>query len=308
MTPTYGVLVSGGIAAGAVVIWLLAPRLRVSSLVMMDIIFWTVLGGIVGARALYVLVEWPYFAALCAAPESILPPGIRCSSAAQCYAGQECDGQWCRTIGDCLAAVKFWQGGWVFLGGVLGALPAAAIAARVRGVPQAFSFALLAVGLPLGHAFGRVGCYVKGCCFGRSAEHLAVFGGRHPAQLYEALAEAVIFGVLLLKFLSTAGPRRKPGPWELAALPALYVTLYAPMRFLNEFFRGDHHRGFVARIPLPSLANLLGASPREPLLLSTSQAISLVMFGAALLFWVLRWRATSRQTPRTVPCGTPPVE
>ena len=193
MTPDYGVLLAGGIAAGALVSWFLAPRLKVSRNALMDVIFWAVVGGVIGARLLYVGVQWDYFVDLCRNPGEVLPNGLPCGEGQACYPGQECQGSWCRNVGDCFAAVKFWQGGWVFLGGVLGGIAAGAIAAWLNGVGVARGLALMSVGLPLGHLFGRLGCHQQGCCFGKHSDHLLAVDGRLPVQLVEAGGEVVIF-------------------------------------------------------------------------------------------------------------------
>jgi len=290
MTPEYGVLVAGGIAAGTLVSWLLAPRLEVSRNDLMDVIFWAVVGGVIGARLLYVGVQWEYFIDLCRAPAELLPVGLPCGDGRACYPGQECDGQWCQNVGDCFAAVKFWQGGWVFLGGVIGGLAGGAVAAWKSGVGVARGLALMSVGLPLGHLFGRIGCHFQGCCFGKHSDHILAIDGRLPVQLLEAGGEVVIFLAMLFYFLHlSGGPRRRGRPltaFELAALPMLFISLYSPMRFVTELVRGDELRGFVTRITWPTLARLLSFGAREPVLFSTSQLISLVLMLVAGGYWM----------------------
>jgi prolipoprotein diacylglyceryltransferase len=291
MIPDYGVLVAGGIAVGALVSWSLAPRLEVSRNALMDVIFWAVVGGVIGARLLYVGVQWEYFFDLCTNPTELLPAGLPCGDGQACYPGQECDGQWCQIVGDCWAAVKFWQGGWVFLGGVLGGIAAGATAARLNGVGVARGLALMSVGLPLGHLFGRIGCHYQGCCFGKYSEHAIAVGGRLPTQLVEAGCEVLIFAAMLLFFIRISGDARrrdrKLSAFELSAVPVLFLTLYSPMRFVTELFRGDELRGFVMRIPWPSLARLLGFGEREPVFFSTSQLISALLFVVAAGYWTV---------------------
>jgi len=263
---------------------------------MMDVVFWTIIGGIIGARLLFVAIQWRYFRDLCVRPEAISLLGVRCVTDAQCYPGQECDGAWCVAAGDCFAAFKFWQGGWVFLGGMLGAVPAALLAARVRKVDPLSAVALLITGLPLGHFFGRIGCMVQGCCFGKRAEFFMAVAGRHPTQLYEAAGELVIFVFMAWRFLCLSRGGRRPSALELASIPAAYLLLYAPLRFTIEIFRGDYHRGYLFEVKWPALAELAGFSVREPAFLSTSQAICLVLFAAAALFWLF-YRCRSGRNP-----------
>jgi phosphatidylglycerol:prolipoprotein diacylglycerol transferase len=140
---------------------------------------------------------------------------------------------------------------------------------------------IMAPSIALGHAIGRLGCFSAGCCYGKPT---SVFWGvtftnpysqeiagvplgvsLHPTQLYESVAETVIFLTLLL----LAKRKRFDGQifWS-------YVTFYAVARFIIEFFRGDN-RGFVFD----------GA-------LSTSQFIGILMLVTAIIMLaVLRRRA-----------------
>lgn len=130
--------------------------------------------------------------------------------------------------------------GFVFYGGLIGALAAGGMLQRRR----AFSYAKLAdyfgVALPLGHAIGRLGCLAAGCCYGRHTDlpwgvALAGDPSRHPTQIYESLANAAIAAVVLRAGL----PRVQDGRWRRGAAFLLYVALYAAARFGVEFLRGD---------------------------------------------------------------------
>ncbi len=296
MIPTYGLLVSAGIAASTILAWRFAPRLAVSRDALIDVIFWAIIGGVVGARLLFIIVQWEYFADLCSNPDAVLPVGVSCAEGKACLPGQECVDSWCRNVGDCLAPLKFWQGGWVFLGGILGGTITTALAAWWTRVGFLKAMALLAVGAPLGHIFGRVGCYFQGCCFGKHADHALAIDGVLPVQLWEAGGDALIFVVMVLFFLGLTRSGRPLGRWELGSVPVLYLSLYAPLRFVTEWFRGDAARGFLWTHPWPGLAEMFGFSPREPVFFSTSQAISTLLLVGCLLFWVafLRYHRRSR--------------
>lgn len=299
MIAGYGLLVAGGIAAGAMVAWWLAPRIDVTRDGIMEVIFWAVIGGIVGARGLYVLVQYDYFIDLCMHPDAILPKGLPCADGQACYPGQKCDGYWCQNVGDCFALLKFWQGGWVFLGGVLGGIVSGSLAARMTGVGVARGLALMSVGLPLGHLFGRVGCHFQGCCFGKESLHSVAVHGRIPIQLMEAAAEAGIFLLVLFFFRRQTGAAKAQGrsltSFELAGSPMLFLALYSVLRFLTELLRGDELRGFVTRIPWPGLAGLFQFGTREPVFFSTSQLISVILFALAAVYWGLAWAKRSRR-------------
>jgi phosphatidylglycerol:prolipoprotein diacylglycerol transferase len=178
-----------------------------------DLGLWTMVGGLIGARAAYVAANWPEYRG---APFSIL---------------------------------RFDRGGLVYYGGFVGGVVAVAILARQRKRPllEMGDFAIGAV--PLGHAIGRVGCFINGCCYGvPTAGPLGcVVAGarRHPVQLYEAMANLAIYLVLL-----RARPRRTGGRL------ALYLMLYPPARFLLEFWRGDARLRWMGL----TLAQLLSAA------------------------------------------------
>lgn len=99
--------------------------------------------------------------------------------------------------------------------------------------------------IPIGHAFGRVGCYLGGCCYGReytglfsvlypvNGIHISVF----PVQLFEAAGELVL-GIFLLTYKSN-----KEGQYTY-----IYLLTYAVMRFFLEFMRGDSIRGIWLHI------------------------------------------------------------
>ncbi len=241
--PTYGVLLYSGIVLG---IWLASRRAKLVGLPgdkIMDLGAWVVLWGLAGSKILLVVTDTSYLTSL--------------------------TGLW-----------GLIRSGGVFYGGLIGALAAAFILLRRYKLPFLGVADVLAPSVALGHAFGRVGCFSAGCCYGRecSASWGVVFS--HPlaaelsgtplgvplipTQLYEAT-----FNFLNYLFLAWLFRRRlRPG-----SVLGAYLIAYGVARFVIEFFRGDADRGFV-----------LGGA------LSTSQAIAGIMvpLGIAILIWVHR--------------------
>jgi phosphatidylglycerol---prolipoprotein diacylglyceryl transferase len=145
--------------------------------------------------------------------------------------------------------------------------------------------------MPLGHALGRLGCLFAGCCWGAPsdvpwalefpASSVAFGAGEvprhgdhtvalHPTQLYEALGLMLLFGILF-------AIRRRRGieaPWRQVSR---YAIGYGVLRTVVEAFRGDPSRGLLFEARAPLVAGWLGLPPEQPLLLSVSQAIALVM-------------------------------
>ncbi len=165
-----------------------------------------------------------------------------------------------------LPLVAVLKGGFVFYGGLLGGAFGLWLYIKLYHAPVAL-WDVLAVVLPLGHAFGRVGCFFGGCCYGIPYDgflgvtyHETV--GMTPLdkpllaiQLIEAMALAVLFiGLLILFFAS-----ERQGVCVFS-----YLFVYPILRFVLEFFRGDAERGAF-------------------LSLSTSQWTSLMLFTISLV-------------------------
>jgi len=273
--PTYGALVAIGFSVG---LWLAARAARRQQLPERDIIdigFWLLVAGLCGARLFYVAIHAADYTGECLAAR----------------------GPW-RALWDCTRALQVWEGGLVFYGGVLAAVPACVWLARRRNLAFLRVADVLAPGLAIGHFFGRLGCFAAGCCWGkvcpsgfgaRFPARSVVFGELyargdipwraletpplHPTQLYEAAGELFIFAWLAR--ISTR--KRFDGQVVLG-----YAAAYAGLRAIVEMFRGDEGRGFLWRLFTPGLNRVLGLDESSPTLLSTSQAVSL----AALLLVV----------------------
>jgi phosphatidylglycerol---prolipoprotein diacylglyceryl transferase len=156
--------------------------------------------------------------------------------------------------------------GLMFYGGLVGFLVATALFARFGGHSFVEILNRCTPGLALGHAVGRIGCFLEGCCYGSHCDlPWAVHNASapslvHPVQLYEASALALL-GIALWRHET----RRLQGLAERSSA-GIYLVTYATVRFVLEFYRGDLTRG-------------------ESMGLSTSQWISLGIFvvGVGLL-------------------------
>lgn len=213
---SYGILAALGFLSGMLTwVWLARRETRPPGFAA-DLGFWLMAGGIVGSRLAYVVANWSYYRA---AP---------------------------------LEIVRIDQGGLIFYGGFLLASAALVIFARHHRVPvwHLADFAIPA--LAIGHALGRLGCFLNGCCYGRPADdHFCgiayppvcepgkLFPGipLFPVQLIESAALLAIWAVLLFAY-----PRRKKD----GATFALYLLLYPPVRFALEYLRGDERQSLLA--------------------------------------------------------------
>lgn len=158
--------------------------------------------------------------------------------------------------------------GFVFYGGLYGALLAVWLYGRhSRCGVSALLRALLPV-IPLIHAFGRLGCFCAGCCYGKASQSLGIaFSCSEiapngvallPVQLIEAGWE-----LLLLVLLWQLSRRGRSG-WRMLGL---YLLLYSLERFVLEFWRGDAYRGFIGPLALSQWIALLSVAVGTWLLL-----------------------------------------
>ena len=211
---SYGVLAAAGFLS-AILTWTwLGRRESRPPGFASDLGFWLMASGIIGSRAAYVIANWSHYRA---AP---------------------------------LEIIRIDQGGLIFYGGLLLASLALTLFARHQRLPlwHAADFAI--PGLAIGHALGRIGCFLNGCCYGRPAgdafcgiayppicEPGRLFAGvpLYPVQLIEAACLLIIWTALLLAY-----PRRKKD----GAVFALYLVLYPPVRFLLEYLRGDERQSW----------------------------------------------------------------
>jgi phosphatidylglycerol:prolipoprotein diacylglycerol transferase len=292
---SYGLFIAFGLLLGVALAVRRGQRVGIETGATLDLTFYAVVFGMLGARLLYVLMHAGQYVRLCAGTGTPRSFGQRLS--------------------DCTAALHIWQGGLVFLGGGVLAACATLVIARRKRLGLGLVADVLAPSVSIAHVFGRLGCFMVGCCYGKpwpggvhfprdsvAFDELLERGmlqreapytyGLHPTQIYEAAGELLIF-LLLLRIW-----RRRPLPGMVALA---YAFGYGLLRFVVEIFRGDETRGFLFRMRIPGLAHALALPRSEPLFLSTAQATALLLmvFGA-LGYGVLRRRhlkATSQPGP-----------
>ncbi len=199
-----------------------------------------------------------------------------------------------RSLREGFAVLSQMFGGLVYYGGLFGALLAGMFFLRIKKLDTTAFVDTAAPLIPLFHAISRIGCFCGGCCYGiESPIGFTVYGNpyvptlngvrRFPVQLLESAGELLIFLFLQTWYVKIWGPRLKgqtagtPSHPMCGYLLPLYLICYAVLRFFDEFLRGDDIRGF-----------LFGGA------LSTSQFISLLVFTAALLWWLARRYAAKK--------------
>lgn len=232
----------------------------------LDLTVWIFVGAMIGARGLFILVNWGG------------PNGYGANP----------------------ARIFSLSGGLVFYGGFIGAAVAAVLYARkhrlnFRGIAD-----IAIPGVALGHFFGRLGCMSAGCCWGKvCADPAFALGAKfpegslaykemladpahqdfllqhghtpalHPTQMYEGMGELALFFLLL---------QIRKGKRFHGQVFVSWLVLYAILRLSIETFRGDWGRGMLLRWP-----------EANPLILSTSQLVGLGMITMGLVLFLL-WR------------------
>jgi phosphatidylglycerol---prolipoprotein diacylglyceryl transferase len=289
--PSYFVLLLTGFLFATAMGAAWAARIGQSADVIVDLGLAMLLAGVVGARLLHVVADGYFmdYVHMCTDPGRVDWPLEKDECLSSTY-----DGVWdaARQVchpraADCFAWAKFWAGGLTYYGGLVGAAIAAWFLLRRDRFPFWKAADMAGFAIPIGLAFGRMGCLMAGCCFGgpcslpwavsfpwQSAASESQFKDHllaspkmwslpvHPTQIYESFASLVIAAVCLLQ----VHPRKRYDGQVFAA----FLGLYAVARFVLEHFRRDQRGGALG--------------------LSTSQLIGLLLLGVAVAIHATRGR------------------
>ena len=227
----YGLMIAIGVIVAVLVAIYRAKKAGIDPEVVLDLVLIGLICGFGGGKILYLIVEWKDF---------IKSP--------MTYLG---------------------GGGFVVYGGIILALIVGAVYFTLKKKDPLIVMDLIMPEVSIAQGFGRIGCFLAGCCYGRITD--SVFGVVFPegslapagvklipTQLIMSAGNFLIAGILLI----AATKLKKRGQ-----ILSLYLILYAIGRFAVEFLRNDH-RGAVG-------------------VFSTSQFISLfiVIIGIGLFVW-----------------------
>lgn len=283
---TYGLMIVIGIVSGVWLASMLAKRRGISPEFIQDLAMWALLSGFLGARLVFIIIEL-----------------LNNTSAT-------------------LSELIFSRGGFVFQGGAFVAIVVCAWYILKHKQPIFEVADIAAPALVLAHAFGRIGCFFSGCCYGLTcsnpADHpvlskvavqyplltdaagkpLDMFNYAYFEQLRTHVGLAAPLPIVPVQLFESAGnflicaflvwmwhKRRFSGQ-----VAALYLGLYAVLRFSLEFLRGDSERGLW-----------FGGS------LTTGQINSLIMLAAALALWFARRNSGFEKIPVLKPAPAAPV-
>ena len=228
--PYYGLFCIVGVALAIVVA---VTRSRITLIPMDDVFYaalYSALGVVAGGKILYLIVDFPRI--IEALPLFRENPGI---------------------------ILVYFRGGFVFYGSLGGAIISFYIYCRHYKIGFLSMLDNSIVGVPLAQAFGRIGCFSSGCCYGREYHGIGhvVFGSRglapagvplFPSQLVESACNIVLFAALFIYARRIRPTGRVTGA---------YLLSYAVIRFTLEFFRGDAERGFFLGISTSQFISIL---------------------------------------------------
>ena len=228
----YGFMIAMGILAAYFTGEYRAKKRNMEYEHVFSLVIWSVPGGFFGAKLLYWITEWKTI---------INDPGFLLS-----------------TMSD----------GFVVFGGIIGGIVTAYIYCRVNKLHFLQYFDVLIPSVALAQGFGRIGCLLAGCCYGKETQSTVSiifqdsdFAPNHvsliPTQIYSSILDFLHYALLLYLL------KHKKADGQVAGS---YLVLYSTGRFILEFFRGDLERGSVG-------------------MLSTSQFISI--FTAIAGIWML---------------------
>ncbi len=251
----YGIFAAIGFVAGFGTASQRAKREGITAEAIMNLAPWIIGGAIVGARILYVITFW----------------------------NEEFSGKPLYHI------ITVGRSGLVFYGGLIGSCLGTIIYCWKNKLPLWKVADVMAPSVALGHAFGRLGCFMTGCCYGRACDlpwavhfpltHETKGIGVHPTQIYEAALNFGFFALLLLFFY------RKKFDGQIFAI---YLMGYAILRAFVESFRGDYTTFYLGNRTTPG------------------QTTGIVIFaiGVALWFWLSkRPQGRSPAAPAPQPHG-----
>jgi phosphatidylglycerol:prolipoprotein diacylglycerol transferase len=208
---TYGFFVALGFFSAIIVVRIFANKNNIDPQIMTDLIFTILVSALIGARLMYVLINFGYYK------------------------------------DDLIGIFKLWDGGLVFYGGFIVSVVGCYIFIKIKKLHLWKTADIVAPSIALAHAIGRIGCFFAGCCYGKECSvswaikfsdpgSLAPLGVLlHPTQLYSVASNFLIFLILLFIYKM----KKFHGQVFFS-----YLLIYSIFRSYIETFRGDFRGGF----------------------------------------------------------------
>lgn len=206
---SYGLMIAIGMISAILLSLYRGKKLGFNTDVIVDLGLYGILGGVIGAKVLFWIVELP------------------------------------NIIHDTNYIFKTLSDGFVVYGGIIGGIAAGYIYSRIKGFKFLEYLDLIVPTIAFAQGFGRIGCFAAGCCYGRETNSIlsVVFKNSSyapngvsliPTQLFSSGGDFIIAAILL--FCSYKCKRK-------GQVSGLYMILYSIGRFTIEIFRGDPRGG-----------------------------------------------------------------
>lgn len=208
---SYGVCIAIGFFVAMQYIVLNSKAANISKNQIYDLFFYLIVFGILGARLFYVLTEIKYF------------------------------------VKNPTEIIQVWKGGLVYYGGFISSVMFGILYLYKKNINIKKVLDVFAPAVALGHVFGRIGCFLSGCCYGKECNFFLSIHNRYPTQLFEAFGNLIIF-ILLNKFNKS---KHQDGQIFI-----LYLLLYSLLRFFIEFLRGDDRGGFILGLSIAQIISI----------------------------------------------------
>ncbi|MCK5542299.1 MAG: prolipoprotein diacylglyceryl transferase [Desulfobacterales bacterium] len=208
---TYGFFVALGFFSAIMISRIFAKKNDIDPQTMTDLIFTILVSALIGARLMYVIINFGYYKS------------------------------------DLIAIFKLWDGGLVFYGGFITSVLGCYIFIKIKKLELWRTADIVAPSVAFAHAIGRIGCFFAGCCYGKECsvpwaikfsnpDSLAPLGVLlHPTQLYSVVSNLLIFFILLVIYKL----KKFHGQVFFS-----YLLIYSIFRSYIETFRGDFRGDF----------------------------------------------------------------
>ena len=221
----YGIMAAVGFMLAVFIMQRIRNHANLKKDQVSDITMIGMIGGVIGARIFYVVQFWDQFS--------------------NNYA----------------EIIRIDHGGLVFYGGFIVALLSIIYYCALKNISILAVLDIAAPSIAIGHAAGRIGCFMNGCCYGKSCElpwgviyplntepgHKFTDIPLHPVQIYEVFGNVIICALLLLVLQKV----------KKGQTAAIYLTLYGILRFVDEMFRGDHTDTFLLSLTRAQFIGLI---------------------------------------------------
>ena len=217
----YGLMIAIGILAAYGVGEYRAKKYGLEADHVFNFVIWCVVGGFLGAKILYLITD---------IKNIWVNPSI----------------------------VLNFADGWVVYGGIIGGILSAMLYSKRNGLKFPAYFDLLIPSVALAQGFGRIGCFLAGCCYGKETEGLFAIVFHEPKYAPNGIrlvpTQLISSGLDFLNFFVLVWlAKRKKADGQIGAL---YLVFYSVGRFVLEFYRGELIRGSVGALSTSQFISL----------------------------------------------------